>query len=515
MSDLDYALESTAKGAILLFIGLFSSKILTYGYRLVIARIGTSGYGLISLGLVITGILGTLAILGTNIGVHRYVAFYNARKEEAKVKGTLLSAIYITTILSIIFSALLFIFAEYLSLAVFNNSELTEVLKILSISMPFFALSNLLMYALQAFNRSDYSTYGKYITEGVTKLAAAAILIYLGYKLAGASWAYVLSLIITTLVLFFFLNKTFPLFSKLKAEYNYKELLTFSWPLVFSTIFWTLMVYINTLMLGFFRPVSEVGIYNASAPTAYLILTFPLAFGFIFLPIISMLYGKKNYSDLRKTAKITFKWNLLFSIPFFFIFTLFSKEILQLLFGADYVSGATSLIILSFGFFIYGWLSFNTELLKLIKKSKLIVAITAVSLLLNIILNVILIKAYGINGAALATTISFILYSALTTFLAVKLMKFNLIDVKSAAVFVAASISFVITFILLRFKNSLSTYMHPLLVLLFYVIIFIGIFWILIYLTKVFDKEDLVFIRIIEKKTKLNLQFLDKLFIKK
>ena len=49
MSDLDNALKSTAKGATFLFIGLIIAKVFTYVYRLIVARLGTAEYGLISL----------------------------------------------------------------------------------------------------------------------------------------------------------------------------------------------------------------------------------------------------------------------------------------------------------------------------------------------------------------------------------------------------------------------------------------------------------------------------------
>jgi len=56
-------------GALIILIGTFISKLLSYGYRVIVGRIGTEQYGLLSLGLAISGSLIVISTLGLNIGV--------------------------------------------------------------------------------------------------------------------------------------------------------------------------------------------------------------------------------------------------------------------------------------------------------------------------------------------------------------------------------------------------------------------------------------------------------------
>ena len=507
MSEVKAALETTAKGAAILFIGYLISKVLTYGFRLVVARLGTEAYGLISLAIVILVLLGNIAMLGTHMGVHRYAAFYNARKEEAKVKGTLLSATYVSLALSVVFTVVIFFSANSISEFIFNDSSLAHILKILILGLPFFAIANLFMYALQAFNRSDYTTYGKYIGESVTRVLFTVIAIYLGYQIAGVAYAYVLSLILTAVTLFYLLNtRTFHILSKVKAKYNFRELVRFSWPLVLSTIFWMLMSQIDTLMIGYYMLASDVGIYNAAAPTSQLLLVIPVTFSLIFLPIITQLYSKKKYSELKQASKIIFKWNLFLSLPILLLFILFSETILRILFGADYVLGATSLVALGAGYFIYGFLLFNTELLKLVKKSKLIIAITAASILLNFVLNVFLIQSHGIFGASIATAIAFLIYSILTLAIVLKKTRINLIDKYSGKIFASGIIAFLLVYVVNSMNIFLGIVSKVILAMAFALI-----YIVLIFLMRGFVKEDLTILNAIQKKTGLNLSFLEKL----
>ena len=67
-------LKKIFSGALIILLGTVLSKILSYGYRVIVGRIGTEQYGLLSLGLAISGSLIVISTLGLNVGVQRYVS---------------------------------------------------------------------------------------------------------------------------------------------------------------------------------------------------------------------------------------------------------------------------------------------------------------------------------------------------------------------------------------------------------------------------------------------------------
>src|SRR3989344_6976802 len=106
-----YSLQ-IARGAIISFLGMIFGKGLTYLYVILLARLGSSEYGLISLGLAITLFLSTITMLGLKTVIVRYISFYQSKKNNEKIKGTILSSIKISLPISIIFMISLFLLSE-------------------------------------------------------------------------------------------------------------------------------------------------------------------------------------------------------------------------------------------------------------------------------------------------------------------------------------------------------------------------------------------------------------------
>ena len=128
------ALRTIAKGAGIVFSGLIISKILSYLFRVFIARFyGPSDYGIFTLGLAIVSILVIIAVLGLSSGVTRYIAEYIAKKNFEGVKGVITSSMKMVFPLSIIFSIILFMSSSFLAIDVFHMPKLSEVLMVQAI----------------------------------------------------------------------------------------------------------------------------------------------------------------------------------------------------------------------------------------------------------------------------------------------------------------------------------------------------------------------------------------------
>ena len=73
--NIDKSLKLIAKSSIIILCGIFISKLLTYIYRIIIARtFGPEIYGVFSLILMIVGILTPIINLGLNEGLLRFIS---------------------------------------------------------------------------------------------------------------------------------------------------------------------------------------------------------------------------------------------------------------------------------------------------------------------------------------------------------------------------------------------------------------------------------------------------------
>jgi O-antigen/teichoic acid export membrane protein len=181
--------------------------------------------------------------------------------------------------------------------------------------------------------------------------------------------------------------------------------LNFSWPLFFVYFSGFLILYTDTLMIGYFKTSQDVGIYSVAHRTALLIGIAIASFNSIFAPIISDLYNRHKQRELEKLFKIVTKWIFSFSLPVFLIIVFFAKSILGI-FGQEFTPGTKCLIILCIGWIIHSAVGSVGIMISMIGRPKINLLNVSSVLILNIILNLILIPEYGIVGAALATTLS-------------------------------------------------------------------------------------------------------------
>jgi len=110
------------------------------------------------------------------------------------------------------------------------------------------------------------------------------------------------------------------------------------------------------------------------------------------------------------------KYSFFVIVPLALIIFFFAEQFLQTFFTADYVAGKLALQILIFGVMLYVVGSINNSMIAGMGKPKTITKIILFAALINVVANIFLIPSFGINGAAVATTLSYLIILILSTF---------------------------------------------------------------------------------------------------
>jgi len=496
-SYLDESLRKIAKGAGVSFIGAFIGMALGYLSRMIIARwLGASDYGLISLGYAALTIGATLSLVGLPAGIQRFVSFYKGKGDKGRIKGTILGALRISFPLSIIFAIFFFFYADWISIHVFHSHELIPVLRIFAIAIPFLVLADNIIHATIGFQDVKYRVYVTDLFQNIFKLVAIVALLALGFGVIGAAWGWALAIILTPFLAFYFLEKkVFPILNtKVKAISIDKELFSFSWPLIFTMVASMMMGWMDTLMLGYFLTASAVGIYNVALPTARLLTAAAKSIGALFIPVASELYARNREQELSGIYKVVTKWTLSLALPGFLLMALFSESIIRILFGAEYIGGATALSILAFAFFLASVLGPANYVLQTYGRTRIIMNGYFIGAGVNFILNLLLIPLYGINGAAIATGFSFSLVSVIylvSVWQIGKIQPFRMNHLKPAF---ASIISVLVAY-------GLAECIGPTLpVLIAMLFVFFVLYFFLLLIFKSFEEEDLMIMRAIDER---------------
>ena len=315
-----------ATGGVIILVGIVLGRGVTYFFNVYIARIlGSEPYGIYSLGLYIFNMAATISIIGMNTAVIRYVALYRGINKYDKVKGTVLGALFLVLPISILAAVILFFQADTLAVKLFHEPRLGDVLRIFGIGIPFINASTIFVFATQGFQMMKYRVYIKNIIEPIGKLILGATFLAIGWGLRGVLWAFVLTLILASFLSYRYFLKAFSQFrAAIRTEYNLRELLIFSGPLMFVGIFQVVIDRIDALMLGHFRSPHEVGLYCAAFQTAMLVGIARMSLSAIFAPMISDIYNKRQFSRLEPLLKIATRWVFTLSFPavllmFFFL----------------------------------------------------------------------------------------------------------------------------------------------------------------------------------------------------
>jgi len=110
------------------------------------------------------------------------------------------------------------------------------------------------------------------------------------------------------------------------------------------------------------------------------------------------------------------KYLFLVITPLILTAIFYAKFFIITLFGEKYLSGYPALQILLIGVLFYVVASANHNFLAGIGKPKTVTIIILLAAVLNVLLNLLLIPRWGINGAALATTASYFLMLIFSTY---------------------------------------------------------------------------------------------------
>lgn len=501
-------LQQVAKGAGLLFVGMIISDVIKFIYRVILSRyLGPSDYGLVSIGEGVLNIALLFSVLGLQLGAVKFIAQFIGEDNLEKIKGTIRSTFRIIIPASVVITTLIIIFSQYISIGIFHETKLIPIIIIFALSVPFASTNNTLASIFVALKRIDYWTYLSAFVRPFSLILFTLIIIFLEKDVTLIALASLFSYAISGIFGMFLLEfKTISVIrSKIEIASNYKELLSFSFPLFLSGVFVVIMGWIDTFFLGALRSSAEAGIYSIAFTLVNTLTVLISAFASIFLPISSELQAKKEFIQMAKIYEIISRWMFLLCFPILLIILVFPKDILTILYGSSYSTGYIALQILIIGTFTRAILGPAPKVLMVFDKTKILFYTNIIAATINILLNYLLIPKYSLIGAASATLTSLLLRDIALFILARKNIHFTYPLHSYFKYFISAIIPLVIIFIISKYITV------NLFTLLGIIIIYIILYALSLVLFKSFTKDDIIIIEAVEKKTGVSLAKIKKI----
>jgi len=469
-------------------------------FTIVLARIlQPKLFGLYGLALTITLILMTLANLGINEAMLRYVSIYYEKRQYKKAKTYFLFLTKLKISILLLVSLILILLAKPIAL-IYNNPDLAFPLLISAGYLLFFSLSRFFVTLFFSFKKVKNYAINEIIFQ-VTRLLLLPLIILFPsfYQVEFVFFLIMISSIVSLIYILFILKQNFKfLFNAPPTKIKKRELLNYIFFLAIGSLSGIFFIYVDTLFLGFFVTTEFIGYYKSASLIVIGVASFMTISGVLY-PIFASSEGDR----LKLIFNKTFYYVSILSIPASIGLSLIAKPFIRALFGEAYLPATIPLMVLSF--FIFTLTSGELLIILFNAKGKSKITATAmfIATVLNIVLNLVLIlyflkfgPIYATLGAAIATIASrFVLLILLLGFFKSKMSFFP--DLPKLFKPLLASIIMVL--FLYTFNRYFSQNMNLFLGIL-EIISAMVIYFAALILIKGINREDVVLIRSIIKR---------------
>ena len=389
------------------------SAVIAFFSQVLMARwMGSFEYGIFVLVWVAMVIAGNLACLGFDTSVVRFVPEYRANGRLAELRGILLASRLFVLVAATFFTALgiagLWLFSGKME-GVYFQPFLLGLL-----CLPMIALSDTLQGAARANSWVFSALLPIYITRPILILVFMAAALLAGYP-ASASIAVLAALAATyTTTIMQFVGVTRRLDAKLPKGPRtilFGHWFTVSLPIFLVESFFFLLTNADVLMVGHFMRPDDVAIYFATVKTLALV-------HFVYFAVkagVAQRYSKfthgGSHAELAAFARETVSWTFWPSLAMA-LFVLAIGEPMLSLFGPGFSAGYPLLFVLVIGVVARAAVGPAESLLTMSGHQNICAAVYALTLAVNVGLNVLFIPAMGLWGAAIATAAAMVFEAA-------------------------------------------------------------------------------------------------------
>lgn len=380
-------------------------------FLLIAARwYGQSRFGEYVFGLSIVESAAALALFGLKRSLFKFMSEATARDEplDSAITHGIALAVAAGTLATLVVLA----GAEPLA-ALFRLPDAERTLRVLAWAIPMIVVSDILLIAIRFTRQMRYEVYARSIAEPITLAVVAGAAYFTGAREDGMVYGYVTSLGVAALLSVVFFSRVFPLGNCLRLPIGWgalRRLIHFSGPTAGYELLTLLGDRIDLYLVTYFFPAGTVGIYGMARQ--FMTFTSKIRHGFdLILPAV--LSEAIHHGNLRRVGghvALVSRWILSVQVLLVLFFWLTGAKLLGFL-GGDFATAALALVLLLIGDSINGTLGIN-ELPIIYLRPGVNLALGTARVLLHLGIGVLLVRPFGITGAALSVLLTHALVNA-------------------------------------------------------------------------------------------------------
>jgi O-antigen/teichoic acid export membrane protein len=369
--------------------------------------LGPAMFGLYAIGWTLMRIITSVCPMGLDSGVVRF-GTRHWRKDAESFKGVVLRSLFLAFSFAFLIGAGFYLAAPWIAAQLFHKPGLSPVIRCFAFVIPLVATLRVASSSTRITRSMKYATLSEDVSQPAGFLILILVFYWMGWRMEGALEALVISFGVALLIALYFVRRLYPevASSKIKAKYPGREILAYSLPTTFSAMIFMLVLWLDRLFVGHYRSAAETGIYQAASQLSISLAIILSCFGSVFSPMTADLHHRGEIKRLGELFRVSTKWALYVSLAPFLVMCFAPREVMTVIFGTPYEIGWLPLVILGIGQLVNAGTGPVTGLMSMAGLQNPLFYISAVSLCLSAVLNVILIPRLGMAGAAISTAVT-------------------------------------------------------------------------------------------------------------
>jgi len=443
-----------AKGSIVILMGSFLYRIGGYIYKIAMTNLlGEVGYGILSLTMPLQGFFIIIAGAGLPPAIAKYVSQYHAQNNVEMVKAIISVATIMMTILGLVFSVLIFFLAQPIAIALHNPDAILPF-QLIALITPFSVIVGAMRGTFQGFYQMTNILLTRAM-ELIFMVIMAIILVYAGLYVAGAVIGTAIGFMAALGIAIYLFQRDVRkklvrprnLLSKAIPPLDFNDkisiarmLIIFSIPVVITGLAELALYDIATLIIPLYYPISYAGYFNVSSTIARLPLIISMAVATSVLPATAEAMSLKDHDLMKIYIGQSYRYVSFLVIPLCVGIIVFASPIINLLFGQQFLPGTSALQILAVGMFFFTLYTISSSISQGLGRPRLPMYALVAGTTIDLILSLLLVPSFGINGAAIATTLSALFIMATLMLTTLKLANIQLPIYEYIKILIAALI---------------------------------------------------------------------------
>lgn len=403
------AKDRIGTSVVLVFVLLFGERILAFARGIVFARLlGTTEYGVYTLGLFVVPFMATVSSLGVLIAFGRYSTRYEA---SGQLHWFLRKTYLLTMAVAGLVAAGVIAFSAQVSSLIYGRGSHRDIIVVAALCIPALLLTKNLsstymgLKLFRAGKLVESAQIAIYAAVGIVLvvISPTAIMGAIGYALAAFA-----SVAIFVPLLASYVRSVEPTPGAGDESRFYRNLLGITIWYAVIPVLSQIFHFVDRFGLERLMTTSDQGTYSAMVSLCETLSAIGLAVNSVAYPHLCATWERGEQDRAKKNLDLTVKVLAIILLLVGIILVVFGKWFILILLGKEYLPGAVVLPILAVFYLITMQISIVAIYPPLIEKNFIVAIAYVFGLPSAVAFNLLLIPRLGMVGAALATLLAFV-----------------------------------------------------------------------------------------------------------